>query len=408
LLSLLLLSLGNMEFSKRMKDSIIRRKELNKLKVVPIFGTRPEGIKMAPLVRELQSRDEIEVKVCITAQHREMLDQVLQLFKIEPSYDLDIMKTKQSLTGITTRVLRGLEKVFETEKPDIVLVHGDTTTTFAASLAAYYKQIKVGHVEAGLRSFDKYFPYPEEMNRKLTGAIADLHFAPTPEAMNNLLREGVDRKNIFVTGNTVIDAMNYTVEKNYIFENEELNKIDYRKKIIMVTAHRRENWGEGIENICLALKEIKEENSNCEIVFLVHPNPVVSDTVYGYLKGIKGIHLLPPLSTKETHNLMNKCYMLMTDSGGFQEEAPHLGKPALIFRDVTERPEAVKAGAVKLVGTDRAVMVENGNRLLKDEKLYKYMSMAINPYGDGKASKRITDQILHYFNLKEGKIEEYL
>lgn len=385
----------------------IRRCILNKIKVIPIFGTRPEAIKMAPLVKELEKRNEIEVKVCVTAQHREMLDQVMDLFNIKPDFDLDIMKSKQSLTGITNRVLTGLDTVFETEKPDIVLVHGDTTTTFAASLAAYYKQIKVGHVEAGLRSFDKYFPFPEEMNRKLTGAIADLHFAPTEGAKNNLLHEGVKCEDIFITGNTVIDAMDYTVEKNYKFMVPELNKVDFNKKIIMVEAHRRENWGEGIENICLALKRIISDNNDVEVIFLVHLNPVVSDTVHKYLDGVKGVHLLPPLDTKETHNLMNKCYMIMTDSGGFQEEAPHLGKPAIIFRKVTERPEAVTAGAVKLVGTDFECIVSCANLLLRDKFEYEKMSKSINPYGDGKASIRITDAILYHFGFIQKRIDEF-
>lgn len=321
---------------------------MNKIKVMTIFGTRPEAIKMAPLVKELESREEIESIVCVTAQHRQMLDQVLELFQINPQYDLNIMKSKQSLTGITNRVLEGLEEIFEEVKPNMILVHGDTTTTFAGALAAFYKQIEVGHVEAGLRTFDKYFPFPEEMNRKLTGAIADLHFAPTQGSKNNLLREGVSEEQIVVTGNTVIDAMEFTVEDNYKFEGQRLNKIDFKnKKVIMVTAHRRENWGQGIENICEALKKIVENNNDVELVYLVHLNPVVKDVVYEYLDNMERVHLLPPLDTKETHNLMNKCYMVMTDSGGLQEEAPHLGKPVLVLRNVTERPEAVEAGTVK-------------------------------------------------------------
>jgi len=328
-----------------------------------------------------------------------MLDQVLNLFHITPDFDLNIMKSKQSLTGITNRVLEGLEEVFETEKPDLVLVHGDTTTTFAGALAAFYQKIKVGHVEAGLRTFDKYFPFPEEMNRKLTGAIADMHFAPTIGSKNNLLREGIDDKDIYITGNTVIDAMNYTVSKDYIFETEELNKIDFvNRKVIMVTAHRRENWGMGIENICSALKTIVEENKDVELVYLVHLNPVVKEVVYEILGNIPRIHLLNPLDTKETHNLMNKCYMVMTDSGGLQEEAPHLGKPVLVLRDVTERPEAVDAGTVQLVGTDKELIIEAANSLINDTDNYRKMSRSINPYGDGKASDRIVRAILNYFN----------
>lgn len=381
---------------------------MSKIKVITIFGTRPEAIKMAPLVKELKKRKEIDVKVCVTAQHRQMLDQVLELFDIVPDYDLNIMKTKQTLTGITTKALEGLEEIFEIEKPDMVLVHGDTTTTFAGALAAFYKKIPVGHVEAGLRTFNKYFPFPEEMNRKLTGAIADLHFAPTTGSKQNLLREGVKEENIYITGNTVIDAMGHTVEDGYKFDNEQLNELDYKnKKIIMVTAHRRENWGEGIENICKALKTIITNNKNVEIVYLVHLNPIVKDVVYKYLDGVKGAHLLPPLDTKETHNLMNKCFMVMTDSGGLQEEAPHLGKPVLVLRNVTERPEAVKAGTVKLVGTDMEKIVDSANELLNDEEKYCKMSKAINPYGDGQASRRIADAILNYFDVKKIKIDEF-
>jgi UDP-N-acetylglucosamine 2-epimerase (non-hydrolysing) len=381
---------------------------LSRIKVITIFGTRPEAVKMAPLVKELKSRKDIDVKVCVTAQHRQMLDQVLNLFDVVPDYDLNIMKDKQTLTSITTRALEGLEKIFEKENPDMVLVHGDTTTTFAGALAAFYKQIPVGHVEAGLRTFDRYFPFPEEMNRKLTGAMADIHFAPTQGSKNNLLNEGVFEDNIYITGNTVIDAMEHTVEKNYKFENEELNNLDYSsKKIIMVTAHRRENWGEGIENICKALKKIAIDNDDVEIVYLVHLNPVVRDVVYKHLDGVKGIHLLPPLDTKETHNLMNKCFMVMTDSGGLQEEAPHLGKPVLVLRDVTERPEAVEAKTVKLVGTDIDKIITETCELITNEDKYLNMSKAINPYGDGLASKRIADIILRYFSIKKSNTDEF-
>ncbi|OPJ63420.1 non-hydrolyzing UDP-N-acetylglucosamine 2-epimerase [Clostridium oryzae] len=371
---------------------------MEKIKVLTIFGTRPEAVKMAPLVKELEKADEIDSKVCVTAQHREILDQVLELFKIVPDFDMNIMREKQSLTGITARVMEGLEKIYEQVKPDIVLVHGDTTTTFTSALAAFYKQIKVGHVEAGLRTFDKYFPFPEEMNRKLTASLADLHFAPTQSAKNNLLREGVEAGNIFVTGNTVIDAMNYTVENNYKFKVEQLNDIDYSKKVIMVTAHRRENWGAGIENICTAIDELVKENRNVEVIYLVHPNPIVKNKVFKILGNKERIHLLDPLDTKETHNLMNKCYMVMTDSGGLQEEAPHLGTPVLVLRDVTERPEAVEAGTVKLVGADnKEEIVALAQKLINDKALYEGMSRAINPYGDGKASQRICKAIVEYF-----------
>jgi UDP-N-acetylglucosamine 2-epimerase (non-hydrolysing) len=362
---------------------------------------------MAPLVKELERREEIESKVCVTAQHREMLDQVLELFDIKPDFDLNIMKTKQTLTGITSRVLEGLEEVFKEEKPDMILVHGDTTTTFAGSLAAFYQQIKVGHVEAGLRTFNKYFPFPEEMNRKLTGSLADLHFAPTKGSKENLLREGINASDIYVTGNTVIDAMKHTVEDDYIFENEELNNIDFSKKVIMITAHRRENWGEGIQNICIASNKIVEQNEDVELVYLVHLNPVVKDVVYERLGGKERIHLLSPLDTKETHNLMNKSFMVMTDSGGLQEEAPHLAKPVLVLRDVTERPEAVEAGTVKLVGTNIDQIVSEANELLRNPDAYCKMSKSINPYGDGIASRRIADAILKYFGLTTREVEEF-
>ena len=379
-----------------------------KKKIITIYGTRPEAIKMAPLVKELEKREEIESKVCVTAQHREMLDQVLEYFEIKPDFDLNIMKSKQSLTGITNRVLEGLEEVFIKEKPDMILVHGDTTTTFAGALAAFYQQIKVGHVEAGLRTFDKYFPFPEEMNRKLTGSLADLHFAPTKGSKNNLLREGINENDIYITGNTVIDAMLHTVKEDYKFENEELNKIDYvNKKVIMITAHRRENWGEGIENICTALNKIVEDNKDVELVYLVHLNPVVKDVVHARLGGNDRIHLLPPLDTKETHNLMNKCFMVMTDSGGLQEEAPHLGKPVLVLRDVTERPEAVAYGTVKLVGTDIEKILSEANELIQNREAYEKMSKSVNPYGDGKASERIADAILRYFDLSDKEVEEF-
>ena len=381
---------------------------MKKIKVMTIFGTRPEAIKMAPLVKELEKCEHIESKVCVTAQHREMLDQVLVLFDVKPDFDLNIMKTRQTLTGITNKVLEGMEEIFSVYKPDLVLVHGDTTTTFAGSLAAFYQQIKVGHVEAGLRTGDKYFPYPEEMNRKLTGAMADINFAPTSGSKRNLLNEGVNEKDIFVTGNTVIDAMETTVEDNYYFKTEELNNIDYKnKKVIMVTAHRRENWGEGIENICKSLKYIVENNEEVEIVYLVHLNPVVKDVVEKYLKDVDRVHLLPPLDTKETHNLMNKSYMVMTDSGGLQEEAPHLGKPVLVLRGVTERPEAVDAGTVRLVGTDYNNIVRNAEELIRNDKVYSEMSSAVNPYGDGRAAQRIVQGILYYFGTNKNISEEF-
>ncbi|MBZ9606395.1 UDP-N-acetylglucosamine 2-epimerase (non-hydrolyzing) [Clostridium estertheticum] len=372
---------------------------MENIKVIVIFGTRPEAIKMAPLIKELEKNSQIQCTVCVTAQHREILDQVLEIFDIVPQYDLNIMKAKQSLTGITCSVLQGLEEIFEKEQPDIVLVHGDTTTTFAASLAAFYRKIPVGHVEAGLRSHNKFFPYPEEINRKLTGALADLHFAPTTTSKENLLREGIEGSTIFVTGNTVIDAMKFTIKEKYIFENCELNEIDYEnKKVIMVTAHRRENWGIGIENICNALRIIVEENQNVEVLYLVHPNPVVKDTVYSILEDVSRIHLLQPIDTKEIHNLIKKCYLVMTDSGGIQEEAPHLGKPVLVLRQVTERVEAQHAGTVRLVGTDIDKIVLHANNLLRNADEYNHMSNSINPYGDGNASAKIVDELVNYFD----------
>ncbi|WP_309249388.1 non-hydrolyzing UDP-N-acetylglucosamine 2-epimerase [Clostridium estertheticum] len=372
---------------------------MENIKIMVIFGTRPEAIKMAPLIKELEKVPQIKCKVCVTAQHREILDQVLEIFNIKPEYDLNIMKTKQSLTGITCSVLSGLEEIFDKEKPDMVLVHGDTTTTFAAALAAFYRKIPVGHVEAGLRSHDKYSPYPEEINRKLTGALTELHFAPTTISRENLLREGIGENNIFVTGNTVIDAMKYTIKDNYVFENRELNSIDFKnKKIIMVTAHRRENWGIGIENICKALKIIVEENLDVEVLYLVHPNPVVKDVVYSILKDVSRIHLLRPIDTREIHNLMKKCYLVMTDSGGIQEEAPHLGKPVLVLRDVTERVEALSAGTVRLVGIDIDKIVLEANKLIRNVEKYNHMSKSINPYGDGNASIKIVDALVNYFN----------
>lgn len=376
---------------------------MNKIKILTIFGTRPEAIKMAPLVKELEKREELESRVCVTAQHREMLDQVLEIFNVKPDFDLDIMKERQSLSGITTRILTGIEEVFDNVKPDIVLVHGDTTTTFAGSLAAFYKKIKIGHVEAGLRTFNKYFPYPEEMNRRLTGAMADFHFAPTKTSRMNLLNEGVNKDLIFVTGNTVIDAMKSTVREDYMFENEALKSMDFKgKRVIMVTAHRRENWGEPLKNICKSLKRIAAEYEDVEIVYLVHLNPIVRETADSILKGQKRVHLLPPLDIKETHNLMYRSYLVLTDSGGLQEEAPHLGKPVIVLRNVTERPEAVNAGTVKVVGTDCDRIYNETKKLLDDSHEYKSMSNALNPYGDGNASVRIADSILYSF----GKLKE--
>lgn len=378
------------------------------LKVMPIFGTRPEAIKMAPLVKELESASDIETVVCVTAQHRDMLDQVLRLFNIDPKYDLDVMKKNQSLSAITSSVLKGLDEVLEKEKPDLILVHGDTTTTFVSALSAFYKKIKVGHIEAGLRSHDKWFPYPEEINRKLTGVLADLHFAPTQTAKDNLLREGVCDKDIFVTGNTVIDAMKYTVKDNYVFRDDRLNNIDYEnKRVIVVTAHRRENWGEPIENVCNALRKIAINIKDTYIIYPVHKNPIVRDAVFSILDDIENVLLLDPIDTDEMHNLLKRCYMVMTDSGGLQEEVPSLGKPVLVLRDVTERPEAVKAGTVKIIGTDFDRVYSEAKLLLIDKNEYDRMANAVNPYGDGNASRRIVTAIKYVFGMTNERPDEF-
>lgn len=382
---------------------------MDKIHVMTIFGTRPEAIKMAPLIKRLNRNERIKSTVCVTAQHREMLDQVLNIFNIVPDYDLDVMREKQTLSGITSKVLLGLEKIIQDEKPDIVLVHGDTTTTFAGSLAAFYNHVRVGHVEAGLRTHNKYFPYPEEMNRKLTGCLADIHFAPTKNSKANLLNEGVNEENIYITGNTVIDAMGTTVDRNYKFEDDTLSSLDYKnRRVIFVTAHRRENWGRPLENICNALCDIVQKYEDVELVYPVHMNPIVSDTVHKILGGHDRIHLLSPLNIKEAHNLMDRCYLVLTDSGGLQEEAPHLGKPVLVLRDVTERPEAVEAGTLKVIGTDRKRIFDEASMLLEDREKYQTMANAVNPFGDGKASIRIEQAILYYFGLSDRRPDEFI
>ncbi|MDP4094246.1 MAG: UDP-N-acetylglucosamine 2-epimerase (non-hydrolyzing) [Bacillota bacterium] len=382
---------------------------MKKLKVVTVFGTRPEAVKMAPLVKEFSKFDEIQSIVCVTAQHRQMLDQVLDLFDIIPDYDLDIMRDRQTLIGITVRALEGLNKVFSEINPDIVLVHGDTTTTFVGGLAAFYNKISVGHVEAGLRTFDKFFPYPEEMNRKLTGVLTDLHFSPTLTNKRNLLNEGVSEDKIYVTGNTVIDALKTTVKRDYKFEDNELQKIDYiGKRVITVTAHRRENLGEPLENICKALKLIADKYDDLEIVYPVHLNPAVQEVAGRVLGGHKRIHLVSPLGVQEMHNLMDKSYIVLTDSGGLQEEAPALGKPVLVLRNETERPEAVEAGTVKLAGTDTDNIYNMTRELLDSRDEYQSMARAVNPYGDGKASARIVGALLHEFGYKSEKPQEFM
>lgn len=382
---------------------------MKKIKVMSVFGTRPEAVKMAPLVKELEKNVDIDNVVCVTAQHREMLDQVLELFDIKPDYDLDIMKQRQTLTGVTTKVLEGLDEVLEESKPDIVLVHGDTTTSFAAALAAFYKQIKVGHVEAGLRTYNKYEPFPEEMNRKLTGSLTDLHFSPTALAKENLLREAVDESSIFVTGNTVIDALATTVEEDYNFTVAELNDIDYtNKRVITMTAHRRENWGEPLQNICEAVRQIVLENEDVELVYAVHKNPIVRDVVYDILGNMERVHLVEPLDLKDMHNLMKRSYLVLTDSGGLQEEVPSLGKPVLVLRNVTERPEGIAAGTLKLAGIEKETIYNLTKELLTNEEVYHQMAIAKNPFGDGNASKRIVEAILYSFNKEVARPKDYL
>ena len=370
---------------------------MDKLRVMSVFGTRPEAIKMCPLVRELASRPEIESLCCVTAQHRQMLDSVLEVFHCRPDYDLNIMTPRQTLSGITSKCLLGMDEAIDTLKPDLILVHGDTSTTFAGALSAFYHQVKVGHVEAGLRTWDKYSPFPEEMNRKLVSAIADLYFCPTENNRNNLLKEGVT-EGLFITGNTVIDALKTTVREDYRFETEELNHLPYgEKKILLVTCHRRENYGQPIKNIMLALRQIAEQHEDVELVYPVHLSPVVREAVDTYLRGTPRVHLIDPLPADEMHNLMARCYMVMTDSGGLQEEAPALGKPVLVLRRETERPEAVEAGTVKLAGVVQDDIVTMAERLICDKDAYAQMAHAVNPYGDGNACRRIADAILWHF-----------
>ncbi|MFP4662472.1 MAG: non-hydrolyzing UDP-N-acetylglucosamine 2-epimerase [Halanaerobiales bacterium] len=376
---------------------------MKKYKVMTIFGTRPEAIKMAPLVKGIEQAEGLESIVTVTAQHREMLDQVLDLFEIEPDYDLDIMKSGQSLSDITIRVLKGLEGLLKESRPDIVLVHGDTSTTFVASLASYYQQIKVGHVEAGLRTYNRYSPFPEEMNRHLTGVLADIHFAPTTTSCANLIRENIARENIFITGNTVIDALLDTVDNNFVFENSFLNRVDFEdKKIILLTSHRRENLGKPMENIFRAVRELTEDNPEVEVIFPVHLNPRVREIANDILSRIERVHLIEPLDYQPFANLMARSYLVMTDSGGIQEEAPGLGKPVLVLRDTTERPEATDAGTVKLVGTERDTIYHEADELINDQKAYQKMSNAVNPYGDGRAVERIISRLQYEFGIIEG------
>ncbi|MBT9176338.1 MAG: UDP-N-acetylglucosamine 2-epimerase [Firmicutes bacterium] len=369
------------------------------IKVFTVFGVRPEAIKMAPVIAELARHKEFSVSVCVTGQHRAMLDQVLRLFNIEPKYDLNIMRERQTLPETFARALTGLGGIFSADRPDIVLVHGDTSTTFAGSLAAFYSQVPIGHVEAGLRTHHKYLPFPEEINRKLTGALADIHFAPTETAKRNLLREGVSDASIYVTGNTVIDALATTVRPDYEYHEPALRQVvaETQGRILLVEVHRRENWGEPMHEMCLALLDILTAFPDCHIVFPVHLNPAVREVVTPHLAGHSRITLLNPLDTDDFHNLMARSYLILTDSGGLQEEAPSLGVPVLVLRNNTERPEAVEAGTVRVVGTSRAGIVAHARELLGDSAAYQAMSKAVNPYGDGKASGRIAKALLHFF-----------
>ena len=360
-----------------------------------VFGTRPEAIKMAPLVKELESREEIESIVCVTAQHRQMLDQVLETFNIVPDYDLNIMKEGQTLAEITTRALTGLETIIMNVNPNIVLVHGDTTTAFAGALSAFYNQVSIGHVEAGLRTYDKYSPFPEEMNRQMVDCMTDMFFAPTSLSKQNLLNQNIDESKIYVTGNTAIDAMSTTVDKNYT--HPELEFIKKNERMILLTAHRRENLGEPMRNIFRAVKRIVDEFDDVKVIYPIHMNPKVREIAKEVLGDDDKVKLIEPLEVFDFHNFQNKSYIILTDSGGIQEEAPSLGKPVLVLRDTTERPEGIKAGTLKLVGTDENIIYNETKNLLTNKKLYKKMSESSNPYGDGHASKYIVDAIINKY-----------
>ena len=377
---------------------------MGKLNIMVVFGTRPEAIKMAPLILELKKHQEtINTITVVTAQHRQMLDQVLDTFEIVPDYDLDIMGKNQSLQEITSKILSKFDPVVKKEKPDLVLVHGDTTTTFAAGLVAFYNKVSIGHVEAGLRTYDKYSPYPEEMNRQMTDSFSDLYFAPTQESKANLLSENHKKEAIYVTGNTAIDALKLTVKDNYY--HEVLDQLDPSKKLVLVTMHRRENQGQPMRNVFTALRQMVDIHSELEVVYPVHLSPAVQEAAKDILSGHDRIHLIEPLDVLDFHNLASRSYFIMSDSGGVQEEAPSLGKPVLVLRDTTERPEGVKAGTLKLVGTDTKKVKEAMESLLTDEALYKEMSEAPNPYGDGKAAERIVQAIKVYFNLADSVSE---
>lgn len=378
-----------------------------KRKVMSVFGTRPEANKMCPLVKELESREEIESLVCVTAQHREMLDQMLEAFDVHPQFDLDIMEKQQTLTTITSKATLGLEKVLRDVKPDIVLVHGDTTTTFAAALAAFYNHVAIGHVEAGLRSFDLQSPYPEEANRRLVGVIADVHFSPTVNNAENLRRENIQAP-IFITGNTAIDALKLTVKDDYAFEEPALQQLDFStRKVIAITAHRRENYGQPMENIMAAFAYLAKNHPDVQLVYPVHLSPYVQEIAHRYLDGLENVLLVKPLGVTDMHNLLARSYMVMTDSGGLQEEAPALGKPVLVLRRETERPEAVAAGTVRVIGTEKDVIIEEAEELLLGGQRYQDMAHAVNPYGDGFACRRIVDDLLYFLGEKDAPAEDF-
>ena len=373
---------------------------MKKIRVLSVFGTRPEAIKMAPLMMELESREGIESMCCLTGQHRQMLDSVMEIFKLKADYDLNIMEKQQTLSTITTKTLLGMEKVFEEAKPDLVLVHGDTSTTFAGALAAFYHKVAVGHVEAGLRTFDMYSPYPEEMNRTLVGDIATLHFSPTKANAANLARESISGE-VFITGNTVIDAMKTTVRSDFVFANPELNSMDFLgKRVITLTCHRRENYGEPMEQIMTAVRQIVQSYPDVEVVYPVHLSPVVQECARRNLGDLDRVHLIEPLDVEQMHNLMARSYCILTDSGGLQEEAPAMGKPVLVLRRETERPEAIEAGTVKLAGVETEEILRLTRELLENEAVYQSMARAVNPYGDGSACRRIADAIEWHFGLR--------
>lgn len=377
---------------------------MKKIKVMTVFGTRPEAIKMAPLVLELKKRPEIESYVTVTAQHRQMLDQVLHAFQIKPDFDLNIMKERQTLAEITSNALVKLDGLFKEIKPDIVLVHGDTTTTFAGSLAAFYHQIAVGHVEAGLRTGNKYSPFPEELNRQMTGSLADIHFAPTQQAKQNLLNENKKESSIFVTGNTAIDALHTTVHSEY--SHNIIEKIG-NDRMILLTAHRRENLGQPMELMFKAIRRIADEFSDVQVVYPVHLNPAVREAADKHFGDSERVHLIEPLEVIDFHNFASRSYFILTDSGGVQEEAPSLGKPVLVLRDTTERPEGVEAGTLKLAGTDEETIYQMAKQLLTDKQEYEKMSRASNPYGDGMASRRIAEGLLYQFGLRSERPDSF-